>query len=265
MTSSSGSPSLNAALPPYPHLPTSYFPSTHFVSSPSAPRSWVFLYTCYLFPLAPSGFFNRMLAISEPGGLTFYTIFPLILLTLFVSRNLALSHFPFSGFLDSLLCDLIAPTPGLAFSLLMQRTLVVASSGRPYSSVSSQDSYSDYVRVSISKQLPSISYLTVYARLLALQWIAESTSFLFSFFSPPEISSFWGTSIAITQFGTQRVLPNAVERKYLIGSSLLTSSPLMNLTYLLFSIAPLLRSPLLPPFALSCSCELLQGLGSDYL
>ena len=45
-----------------------------------------------------------------------YTSFRFILLTLFVSRNVVLS---FSRFLNSLLCDLIAPTPGLAFFLLM--------------------------------------------------------------------------------------------------------------------------------------------------
>ena len=36
--------------------------------------------------------------------------------------------------------------------------------------------------------------------------------------------SFWGTSIAITLSGTQKVLPTLVGRTYLIGSSLLTSS-----------------------------------------
>ena len=43
-----------------------------------------------------------------------------------------------SGFLDSLLCVLIAPTPGLAFSLLMPHTLAATSSfssGRAYPSL----------------------------------------------------------------------------------------------------------------------------------
>ena len=39
------------------------------------------------------------------------------------------------------------------------------------------------------------------------QRMAEPTPFLPQFFPPPEISSFWGTSIAITLFGTQEVLP----------------------------------------------------------
>ena len=59
-------------------------------------------------------------------------------------------------------------------------------------------------------------------------------------------------------------LPTTV-RKYLIGSSLLTSSPSITLTYLLFSIAPPLTSSLLPPLALSCSWEVLQDVGSDHL
>ena len=72
--------------------------------------------------------------------------------------------------------------------------------------------------------------------------MAEPTPFL----PPPEIYSFWGTSIAITPSRTQKVLLTLAGRKYLIGSSLLTSSPLMILIYLLFSIAPPLTYPLLP-------------------
>ena len=51
------------------------------------------------------------------------------------SRNPILTHLPLSGFLDSLLCALIAPTLGLAFSLLMPSTVAAAlslSSGRVY-------------------------------------------------------------------------------------------------------------------------------------
>ena len=51
-----------------------------------------------------------------------------ILLTLSVSKNLILTHLPLSRSLDSLLCNLIAPTPDLAFSLVMPRTLAAASS-----------------------------------------------------------------------------------------------------------------------------------------
>ena len=79
----------------------------------------VFLHLLLPFPpLAPSGFFNGMLEVSKPGTLSYYTLFHLIMLTLFLSRNLTLIHLPLSEFLDSL----IAPTPGLAFSLLIPCT-----------------------------------------------------------------------------------------------------------------------------------------------
>ena len=81
-------------------------------------------------------------------------------------------------------------------------------------------------------------------------------------FLPPEISSFWGTSIAIAPSGTQEVLPTPAGRKYSAGSSLLISSLLMTLTHPSFSIAPLLSS-LCSLF--SCSLEVLQDLGSDHL
>ena len=66
--------------------------------------------------------------VSEPGALNFYTLFRLIPLTQLVSRNLTLIYLPLSGFLDSLLCNLIAPTPGVVFYLLMSHTLAAASS-----------------------------------------------------------------------------------------------------------------------------------------
>ena len=87
------------------------------------------------------------------------------------------------------------------------------------------------------------------------QRMTEPIPFLPPFFPPPEISSFWGTSIAITRFGTQEVLPTSVGRKYSTGSYLLTSSPSMILKHPLSSIAPLAvtpspTSPLLLPLLL---------------
>ena len=103
--------------------------------------SWLFLFTsCFSFPsLTPSGYFNGMLGVSKPGELNCYTLFRLIPLTLFVSRNLTLIHLPLSGFLNSLLCDPVEPTPDLVFILLMSQTLAVVSSfssGRAYPSLS---------------------------------------------------------------------------------------------------------------------------------
>ena len=98
------------------------------------------------------------------------------------------------------------------------------------------------------------------------QLMTESIPSLPPFFPPPEISSFWWTSIAITLSGTQESLPTPAGRKYSTGSSPQTSSPSMTLTHPPFSIAPLLTSPLPPSsLALSCSWEVLQDLGSDHL
>ena len=115
------------------------------------------------------------------------------------------------------------------------------------SSLSLLDPYSNSVGVNISpNNSSSVSFLKVYAPLFAPpQRMAESIPSLPPFFPPPEISSFWETSIAITPSGTQEVLPTPVGRKYLTGSSLLTSSPSMTLTHPLFSVAPLAVAPLL--------------------
>ena len=89
-------------------------------------------------PRTLSGFFNRMLEVLEPGALNYFTFFHPILSTLSASRNPILTYLPLSGFLDSLLCVLIAPTPGLAFSLAIPRTLAASSSissGRAYLSL----------------------------------------------------------------------------------------------------------------------------------
>ena len=102
-----------------------------------------------------------------------------------------------------------------------------------------------------------------------LRRMVESTPFLPPFFPSPEICSSWGTSIAITPFGTQEVLPAPAGRKYSTESSLLTFSPSMTLTYLPFSTAPLVVAPpvtfAFSSLALSCSWEVLQDLVSDHL
>ena len=89
----------------------------------------VFLYFLLpLSPLTPSGFFNGILEVSAPRALNYYTLSRLLPLTLFVFKSLNLIHLPLSGSLDSLLCDLISPTPGVAFFLPKPRTLAAASS-----------------------------------------------------------------------------------------------------------------------------------------
>ena len=89
--------------------------------------------------LTLSGFFNEMLGVFKPGALTYYTLFRLIPLTLYISRNLILIYLPLFRSLDSLLCDPMAPTPDLVFFLLIPQTLAEALSflsSRAYPSLS---------------------------------------------------------------------------------------------------------------------------------
>ena len=133
--------SANAALPPHPRLQTSYIPSAHFISSLFAPSPPSLDPGCPSAPpassppLTLSGFFNGMLEVFESGALNYSTFSRFILSTLSASRNPILTHLSLSRFLYSLLCVLIVPTPYLAFSLLMPRTLLAVSSfssGRAY-------------------------------------------------------------------------------------------------------------------------------------
>ena len=133
--------SANAALSPHPRLQSSYPSSAYSISSPSAPAPPSLAPGCPSAPpastpsLTLSGFFNGVLEVFEPGALNYFTFFRPILSTLSAFRNPILTPLPLSEFLDSLLCVLIVPTPSLAFSLLIPRTLAAAlsfSSGRAY-------------------------------------------------------------------------------------------------------------------------------------
>ena len=121
----------------------------------------------------------------------------------------------------------------------------------------------NYVGVNISlNNSSSLSSLNVYASSIrSSPTDVRIDSFSPSIFFSPEISLFWGTSIAITPFGAQEVLPTRAGRKYSTGSTLITSSPSMTLTHLPFSITSLAVAPLLP---FLCSWELLQNLSSDH-
>ena len=131
--------SANAALSPHPRLQTSYPPSAHYISSTSAPPppslapGFPSAPPASTLPLTLSVLFNGMLEVFEPGAPNYSTFFRPILSTSPAFRNPILTHLPLSGFLDSLLCVLIVPTPGLAFFLLIPRTLTAGlsfSSGR---------------------------------------------------------------------------------------------------------------------------------------
>ena len=140
-TVQSGTPSTDAAPMRHPRLQTSYPPSAHSISLSSSPSPPSLALGRPSTPPASSppltllAFFNGMLEVSMPGAPNYFTFFHPIQSTSSESGNPNLTHLPLSGFLDSLFCFLIAPTPGLAFSLLMPRTPAAAlsfSSGRAY-------------------------------------------------------------------------------------------------------------------------------------
>ena len=115
-----------------------------------------------------------MLGVFEPRELNYYTLFRLIPLTLYISRNLTSIYLLLSGSLDSLLCNSMAPNSDLVFFLLMSQTLsggviIFVKQGLFFSelstsSLSSLGPYSDYVEVNISLNASSsLSFLNVYA------------------------------------------------------------------------------------------------------
>ena len=199
--------------PPIPHLPIRYF-------LPLLPHRRPLLLAFFLrllpplLPLTLSGFFNGMLEAFKPGALNYFIFYRPIQSILSASRNPILTHLPLSRFLDSLFCVLIAPTPGLAFSLLIPRTPAAASSfssGRAYPFLNFLPPFSLRLiptpimqgSTSLLTTPPRCHFLMCTPPLFAPpQRMAEPIPSLPPFFPPPEISSFLGTSIAITPFGT---------------------------------------------------------------
>ena len=261
-TVQSGPPSTDAALSRHPRLQTSYPPSADSISPSSAPSP----------PSLAPGHFSVPPASSPPpdslrvlqwnaGGLRarntellhFLSSHPVDLICIQESNLNSSSSFRIPGF-SALRSDRTHSRSGILSSdtthtsggvvIFIRQGLFFSELST--SSLSSLDPYSDYVGVNISlNNSSSVSFLNVYAPLFApLQRMAEPIPSLPPFFSP-ELSSFWGTSIAITPSGTQEVLPTPAGRKYLTGSFLLTSSTSMTLTHPLFSIAPLAVAPLL--------------------
>ena len=262
-TVQSDSPSTDAALSPHPHLQTSYPPSAHSISPSSAPSP----------PSLARGHFSTPPASSPPpdslrvlqwnaGGLRarstellhFLSSHPVDLICIQESNLNSSSSFRIPGF-SALRSDRTHSRSGIlspdathasgGITIFVRQGL--SFSELSTSSLSSLDPYSDYVGVNISlNNSSSVSFVNVYAPLFAPpRQMAEPIPSLPPFFPPPKISSFWETSIAITPSGTQEALTTPAGRKYLTGSSLLTSSPSMTLTHPPFSIAPLVVAPLL--------------------
>ena len=113
--------------------PPNQTPAAHFISSPSAShlRPLILAFLLRLLPPLPpltlSGFFNGMLKVSEPRALNYFTFSRPILSTLSSLTNPISTPLPLSGFLDSLLCVSIAPTPSLVSPFMMPSTLAAAS------------------------------------------------------------------------------------------------------------------------------------------
>ena len=103
-----------------------------------------------------------------------------------------------------------------------------------------------------------------------VQRMAEPIPSLPQFFPPPEISSFWGTSIAINRFGTREVLLTPVGGVFgwVVSSDLLPLNGPVTAT-LLHRSSGSRSSPGISfapsTLAFSCSWEVLQDLGSDHL
>ena len=116
-------PTANAALPPHPLLQAFYSPSTRFVAPPSVSFPLSYISGCYfslsLPPLTCLGLFSGMLEVFEPAALNFSTLSHFILSTISVSWNPLSTRLPLSGFLATLVYNLIALSPSLAFFLLM--------------------------------------------------------------------------------------------------------------------------------------------------
>ena len=261
-TVQSGPPSTDAALTRHRRLQTSYPPSVHYISPFSAPPP------PSLAPGRPSSSpasspLPDSLRVLQwnAGGLRarstellhFLSSHPVDLICIQESNLSSSSSFRIPGF-SALRSDRTHSRSGILTPDTTHASggvVIFVRQGLSFSELSTSslsllDPYSDHVGVNISFNNSSlVSFFNVYAPLFAPpQRMADPIPFLPQFF-PPEISSFWGTSIAITPFGTQEVLPTPAGKKYLTGSSPLTSSPSMNLTHPLFSIAPLAVAPLL--------------------
>ena len=136
--------SSNAALLPHPRLPTSYPFSADFVSSPSASSSPSLATGCLsTLPASSSSPDSLRVFQWNAGGLRDRSTKLLHFILSHPVDFICIQEFNFDSFssvgsLDSLLCNLVAPTPGLAFSLLLPHMLAASSSylsGRAYPSL----------------------------------------------------------------------------------------------------------------------------------
>ena len=144
-TAQPGPPSANAALLPHPRLQTSYPPSSHFASSPLALSPLPLAPGCPSTPPASAPPPESLRVLQWNVGdlqarstelLHFFLSLLVDLICIQESNLNSSSSFQIPGFSE--LCVLIAPTPSLAFSLIMPNALAAVSSflsGRAYPSL----------------------------------------------------------------------------------------------------------------------------------
>ena len=224
-----------AALSPHLRFQTSYPPSAHFISPSSAPLSPSLAPGCPSTPPASSPPHDSLrvfqwnvggLRASSIEPLHFLLSHPVDLICIQESNPNSSSSFRILGF--SALCSDRTHSRSGIFSLdathASDGIVIFVRQGLSFSelstsSLSSLYPYSDYVGVNIFLNNSSlVSFLNVYTPLFAPpQRMAEPIPFLPQFFPPPEISSFWGTSIAIVvNVGTTTIrVPNLLMRSCL--------------------------------------------------
>ena len=261
--------SANAALSPHPRLQTSYPPSSHSISSPSAPPSPSLAPGFSSAPPAstPSPDSLRVLQWNA-GGLRarstellhFLSSHPVDLVCIQESNLSSSSSFRIPGF-SALRSDRTHSRSGILSSDAAHAgggVVIFVREGLSFSELSSStlsslDPYSDYVGVNISlNNSSSVSFLNAYAPpIRSSPTDGRSDSFSPSILPSSRNLFILGNFNCHHPTGTQESLPTLAGRKYLTGSFLLTSSRSMTLTRPPFSIAPLavtprLTSPFLP-------------------
>ena len=254
--------SANAALSPHPRLLTSYPPSAHSISSPSAPPPTSLALGC---PSAPPASSLRVLQWNagdlrarSTKLLHFLLSHPVDLICIQESNLNSSYSFWIPGF-TALRSDRTYSRSGILSSdtthasggivIFVRQGLSLSELST--SSLSSLDPYSDYVGINISlNNSSSVSFLNVYASPIRSSPTDGRTDS-----SSPSILPSSRNFFILGDFNCHhplcdsRVTSDPRGVKYSTGSSPLTFSPSMTLTHLPFSIAPLLTSPL-PPLLL---------------
>ena len=280
--------SANAALSPHPRLQTSYAPSAHFISSPSAPSPPSLAPGCPSTPPASTIPPDSLRVLQwNAGGLQarstellhFLSSHPIDLICIQESNLNSSSSFQIPGF-SALRSDRTHSQSGIFSPDTTHASggvVIFVRQGLSFTELSTStlswlDPYSKYVGINISlNNFSLLSFLNVYAPLFAPpQRMAESIPFLHPSFPPPEISSFWGLQLPSPPWDSRSTSNPRGEEVFdwVISSDLLPLNEPDTPTLLHrssgsrssrdISFAP-------SSLAFSWSWKVLQNLGSDHL